>query len=86
MLGAFGAGQDYTDDGDYSPFSWLVHRTQVTRGTAADHTGWVKRSAAHLAVHAALAAEATLGERDLPAALDTLRAFWARTISTGATT
>jgi Domain of unknown function (DUF222) len=58
MLGAFTASQDYVDDGDYSPFSWLVHRTQVTRGTAADHTGWVKRSAAHLAVHAALAAEA----------------------------
>ena len=34
----------------------------------------------------ALAAEATLDERDLPSALDTLRAFWARTISTGATT
>lgn len=33
-----------------------------------------------------LAAEAALGERDLPAALDTLRAFWARTISTGAIT
>jgi hypothetical protein len=32
-----------------------------------------------------LAAEATLRERDLPAALDTVRAFWARTISTGAT-
>ena len=27
----------------------------------------------------ALAAEATLGERELPAALDTVRAFWART-------
>ena len=39
VLGAFGAGQDYTEDGDYSPFSWLLHRTQVTRGTAADHTG-----------------------------------------------
>jgi hypothetical protein len=58
MLGAFDAGQDYIDDGDYSPFSWLLHRTQVTRGTAADHTGWVKRAAAHPAVHAALAAEA----------------------------
>ncbi|MGD0063141.1 MAG: nucleotidyl transferase AbiEii/AbiGii toxin family protein [Streptosporangiaceae bacterium] len=34
----------------------------------------------------ALAAGAALGERDLPAALDILRAFWARTISTGATT
>ena len=34
----------------------------------------------------ALASETTLDERDLPSALDTLRAFWARTISTGATT
>ena len=34
----------------------------------------------------ALAANAALDEQDLPAALDTLRAFWARTISTGATT
>ena len=58
MLAGFGAGQDYADDGDYSPFSWLRHRTQVTRGAAADHTGWVKRAAAHPAVHAALAAEA----------------------------
>ena len=58
MLAGFGAGQDYADDGDYSPFSWLLHRTRVTRGTAADHTGWVKRAAAHPAVHAALADEA----------------------------
>jgi hypothetical protein len=58
LLGAFGAGQDYVDDGDYSPFSWLLHRTQVARGTAADRTGWVKRAAAHPAVQAALAAEA----------------------------
>jgi hypothetical protein len=34
----------------------------------------------------ALAANAALGEQDLPAALGTLRAFWARAISTGATT
>ncbi len=58
VLGAFGAGQDYTDDGDYSPFAWLVHRTHVTRGTAADHTGWVKRGAGHPAVMAALATRA----------------------------
>ncbi len=58
VLGAFAAGQDYTEDGDYSPFSWLLHRTQVTRGTAAEHTGWVKRAEAHPGVHAALAAEA----------------------------
>ncbi|HUC26931.1 MAG TPA: nucleotidyl transferase AbiEii/AbiGii toxin family protein [Streptosporangiaceae bacterium] len=33
-----------------------------------------------------LAANAALDEHDLPAALDTLRAFWTRTTSTGATT
>src|ERR1700759_5455042 len=58
VLGAFGAGQDYADDGDYSARSWLEHRTRVTRGAAADHTGWVKRAAAHPAVRAALADEA----------------------------
>jgi hypothetical protein len=56
VLSVFGAGQDYTDDGDYSPFAWLVHRTHVTRGTAADHTGWIRRGAGHPAVMAALAA------------------------------
>src|SRR5512146_210912 len=56
VLGAFAAGQDYADDGDYSPCSWLIHRTQVTKGTAADHTGWVKRGARHPLVLAALAA------------------------------
>src|SRR5450755_4273875 len=50
VLGAFGAGQDYVDDGDYSPRSWLVHRTQVTVGTAGEHTGWVKRGSEHPAV------------------------------------
>jgi hypothetical protein len=58
MLAGSGYGQDYVDDGDYSLFSWLRHRTQVTRGTAGEHTGWVKRSAAHPAVHAALGTEA----------------------------
>jgi hypothetical protein len=58
MLAGSGAGQDYAEDGDYSLFSWLRHRTKVTRGTAADHTGWVKRAAAHPGVRAALAAEA----------------------------
>src|SRR5512135_1144418 len=55
VLGAFAAGQDYADDGDYSPCSWLVHRTQVTKGTAVDHTGWMKRGAGHPLVLAALA-------------------------------
>ena len=39
VLGAFAAGQDYTEDGDYSPCSWLIHRTKVTKSTAANHTG-----------------------------------------------
>jgi len=34
----------------------------------------------------ALATQTALSEQDLPSALDTLRAFWARTTSTGATT
>jgi Domain of unknown function (DUF222) len=55
VLGAFTAGQDYVDDGDYGPRSWLVHRTQVTRGAAGDHTGWMKRGAEHPAVMEALA-------------------------------
>src|SRR5689334_3099256 len=56
VLGAFGAGQDYVEDGDYSACSWLIYRTQVTKGTAVDHTGWVKRGAGHPLVLAALAA------------------------------
>src|SRR6266700_7144985 len=58
VLGAFAAGQDYAEDGEYSPCSWLIHRTQVTKGTAADHTGWVKRGAGHPLVLAALAGRA----------------------------
>jgi uncharacterized protein DUF222 len=56
VLGAFAAGQGYADDGDYSACSWLIHRTQVTKGAAVDHTGWVKRGARHPLVLAALAA------------------------------
>ena len=57
VLSVFAAGQDYADDGDYSPCSWLIHRTQVTKGTAVDHAAWVKRGAGHPAVMAALAAQ-----------------------------
>src|SRR5690348_1788341 len=58
VLGAFAAGQDYADDGDYSACSWLIHRTQGTKGTAVDHTGWVKRGVGHPLVMAALAGKA----------------------------
>src|SRR3954452_13520031 len=58
VLGAFGAGQGYVDDGDYSARSWLEHRTQLTRGASVDHTAWLKRAADHPAVRGALADEA----------------------------
>jgi hypothetical protein len=55
MLTAFTAGQGYAADADYSPRSWLIHRTRVTRGAAAGHLAWVRRTAAHPRVAAALA-------------------------------
>jgi hypothetical protein len=58
MLAGFGASQGYVDDGEYSLFSWLRHRTQVTRGAAGEHTAWLRRSDAHPDVQAALAAAA----------------------------
>ena len=36
--------------------SWLIHRTGITRGAAAGHTAWAKRTATHPRVMAALAA------------------------------
>jgi hypothetical protein len=47
ILGAFAAGKGYSADGDYSPRSWLIHRTQITRGAAAAHVAWVRRADAH---------------------------------------
>ena len=58
VLGRSGPGRTTPMTGTTARSSWLQHRTQVTRGAAADHTGWVKRAAAHPAVQAALAAEA----------------------------
>ena len=56
VLAAFTAGQGYRDDGDYSPRSWLIHRTRVSRATAADHAGWSRRTRTHPRILAALAA------------------------------
>src|SRR5689334_20778079 len=58
VLGVLAAGQDFADDGDYSAFSWLQHRTKVTKGTAKEHTGWVRRGAGHPLVMAAMAGKA----------------------------
>jgi len=56
VLAAFTAGQGHHEDGDYSPRSWLIHRTQVTRAAAAGHTGWARRTRTHPRIVAALAA------------------------------
>ena len=47
VLGSFISGQGYAADADYSPRSWLIHRTRVTKGAATAHTAWVRRAAAH---------------------------------------
>jgi Domain of unknown function (DUF222) len=62
FLGAFICGQGYSADADYSQRSWLIHRTRVTKGTAAAHTAWARRAAAHPQVAAALAAGDVVSE------------------------
>src|SRR5712664_3759100 len=56
ILGAFTAGQGYAADADYSPRSWLIYRTGITRGAAVAHTAWARRAAAHPRIARALAA------------------------------
>ncbi len=56
VLAAFTAAQGCCEDGDYSPRSWLIHRTRVTKGTAAGHIAWVRRARSHPRILAALAA------------------------------
>ena len=62
ILAAFTAGQGYAADADYSPTSWLIHRTRITKGAARGHLGWARRAAAHPAVIAALAEGTVLTE------------------------
>jgi Domain of unknown function (DUF222) len=62
ILAAFTAGQGYAEDADYSPTSWLIHRTKITQGAARGHVGWARRAAAHPAVIAALAEGTVLTE------------------------
>ena len=57
LLAAFTSAQGYTADADYSPRSWLIHKTRVTtKGAAVAYTAWVRRAAGHPQVAAALAA------------------------------
>jgi Domain of unknown function (DUF222) len=55
VLGGFTAGQGYCEDADYSPRSWLIHKTRITKGAATGHTAWVRRARAHPRIMAALA-------------------------------
>jgi uncharacterized protein DUF222 len=55
-LAAFTARQGHCADGDYSPRAWLMHHTGITRGAAAAHTAWARRTGTHRLVLAALAA------------------------------
>src|ERR1700683_3876068 len=57
VLGAFTAAQGYCEDGDYSPTSWLIHKTRVTKAVAVCHIGWTRRLAAHPVIEAAMAAD-----------------------------
>ena len=62
VLGSFISGQGYAADADYSPRSWLIHRTRVTKSAATAYTTWVRRAAAHPLVAAALAEGHVLSE------------------------
>src|ERR1700739_2338141 len=55
-LGAFGSGQGYSADADYSPRAWLIHKTGVTKGAALAYTAWVRRAEAPPLLAEALAA------------------------------
>jgi hypothetical protein len=56
VLGGFTAARGYCADADYSPRTWLMHKTGITRGAAAAHTAWAERAAGHRLVLAAMAA------------------------------
>jgi hypothetical protein len=55
-LAGFTARQGHCADGDYSPRAWLMHQTGITRGAAAAHTAWARRTVGHRLVLAAMAA------------------------------
>ena len=61
-LAAFTAGQGYSADADYSPTSWLIHRTRVTKGAARGHLGWAGRTGTHPQILAALAEGTVVSE------------------------
>jgi hypothetical protein len=54
ILRAFSSGQGYCGDGEFSAKTWLVHKTRITGGAAVIHMRWVRRTAGHPVVAAAL--------------------------------
>jgi hypothetical protein len=62
ILAAFTAGRGYCDDADYSPTSWLIHRTGITKGAARGHVRWSRRTLTHPQVLTALAEGIVLSE------------------------
>ena len=62
ILIAFTASQGYSADADYSPTSWLIHRTRVTKGAARGHLGWARRTVTHPDVLKALAEGTVVSE------------------------
>jgi hypothetical protein len=62
ILAAFTTGQGYSEDADYSPTGWLIHRTRITKGAARGHLGWARRVLAHPQVVVALAEGIVLTE------------------------
>jgi hypothetical protein len=56
IINGFTASQGYCADGAYSPRSWLIHQTRITKGAAAGHLAWARRARAHPKVLQALAA------------------------------
>ena len=62
ILAAFTAGRGYAADADYSPASWLIHRTGITKGAARARLAWARRATGHPQVVAALAEGTVLSE------------------------
>ncbi|HEV2933137.1 MAG TPA: DUF222 domain-containing protein [Streptosporangiaceae bacterium] len=55
ILAAFTAARGYTADAGYSPTSWLIHQTRITKAAARAHLAWSRRVDGHPRVIAALA-------------------------------
>jgi Domain of unknown function (DUF222)/HNH endonuclease len=62
VLTRFISTQGYSADADYSPRSWLIHRTRITKGAATAHTAWARRADAHPLIADALAEGHVLSE------------------------